>query len=157
MSSVIVLTPIVVGSFPMIASAAAAVAGSMGFAVAASERVREGGREGVRESRTTVEAEVPNSEVLEEEVGAGRAIMISQGGVNIEFRRDARGRCKVCASGDASKAELKRLAEDAAGRLVQQFAYHKLATELKARGFAISRESVGADDSIQLRVQQVNA
>lgn len=153
MSSVIVLTPIVVGSFPMIASAATAVAGSMGFAVASSER----GLKRTKAGPEAVEAEVPNSEVLEEQVSAGQTIVISQGGVNIEFRRDARGRCKVCASGSASKIELKRLAEEAAGRLVQQFAYHKLATELKARGFVISRESVGNDDSIQLRVQQVTA
>ena len=156
MSSVIVLTPIVIGSVPVVASAIAAVAGSMGFSVLSSER---GFARAKRETTAvpSVEMEVPNSELLDGDLaGEDQAIVIERGGVRIEFRRDARGACKVCATGAASKTELKRIAQEASGRLVQQFAYHKLMNELQQRGYSVAKESVAQDGSIQMRVQLTN-
>ena len=43
--------------------------------------------------------------------------------------------------------------KEVAGRVVQQFAYHKLMTELKARQYNVVDESVDQDDSIQVRVR----
>jgi hypothetical protein len=55
-----------------------------------------------------------------------------------------------------SKAELERIGEEVAGRVVQQFAYHKLMTELKNRNYSIVEESVQEDDSIQIRIKQMH-
>jgi hypothetical protein len=149
MSSVCVLTPIVVGSWPAIASAALGAAAAMGFTVSSAER--EVARpQGPR----TVEMEVPNSEVVAEGVARGQKLRIHRDGVVIEIGVDERGKCTVCASGEGvSKAELRRIGEEVAGRVVQQFAYHKLVTELKSRGYQIAEESVQQDQSIQLRVR----
>jgi hypothetical protein len=150
MSSVCVLTPIVVGSWPMISSAIVGAASAMGFAVASG---------GVQEQRRVseenrVEAEVPNSEVVAESMPKGEKLRIERDGVSIEFGLDPRGRCTVCVSGKKhSKAELRRIGEEVAGRVVQQFAYHKLMTELKSRGYQVMDESVQKDASIQLRVK----
>ena len=54
-----------------------------------------------------------------------------------------------------TKADLKRIGDEVAGRVVQQFAYHKLMTELKKRNYSILEETVQEDDSIQVRVKLV--
>ncbi|HMN41347.1 MAG TPA: DUF1257 domain-containing protein [Phycisphaerales bacterium] len=149
MSSVIVLTPIIIASWPAVASAVLGAAGSMGFTIAAAERGKE-----LPAGDARVETEVPNSEVLAETLSRGEKIRIAKDGVIIEIGVDDRGRCTVCASGRGkSKPELKRLGEECSGRIVQQFAYHKLVTELKTRGYQIAEESVQKDQSIQMRVR----
>jgi len=148
MSSVCVLTPIVVGSWPAISAAIFGAASAMGFSVASADHDNE-----VQGGHRTVETEIANSEVLAETLARGEKVRIVKDGVTIEFSVDDRGHCTVCASGNRSKAELKKIGEEVAGRVVQQFAYHKLVTELKQRGYDIAEESVGRDQSIQLRVQ----
>lgn len=149
MSTVCVLTPIVIGSWPMIASAIFSAAGAMGFTVAGTK---------LAESKTTtrrrIEADIPNSEVLAEEMARGEKVRIQRGDVTVEFGVDERGRCSVCVTGEShSDAELRKIGEEVAGRVVQQFAYHKLMTELKERNYRILEESVEQDDSIQVRVR----
>lgn len=148
MSTVAVFTPILVSSWPAIASAVAGAAGTMGFTMVAAERAAAATSDEAR-----VETEVPNSDVLAETLARSEKIVIARDGVRLEIGVDDRGRCTVCASGRGkSKAELKRLGEECSGRIVQQFAYHKLVTELKSRGFRITEESVERDQSIQMRV-----
>jgi hypothetical protein len=120
----------------------------MGFAVASAEHDPVD-----TDTSRRVETEVPNSEVLAETLSRGEKIRIVKGDITVEFAVDDRGRCTVCASGDRSKAELRRIGEEVSGRVVQQFAYHKLVTELKNRGYQIAEESVTGDQSIQMRVQ----
>ncbi len=148
MSSVCVLTPIVVGSWPAISAAVLGAAGAMGFAVASADHDPVE----VDPSRR-VETEVPNSEVLAETLSRGEKIRIVKGDITIEIGVDDRGKCTVCASGARSKADLRRIGEEVSGRIVQQFAYHKLVTELKSRGYQIAEESVTGDQSIQMRVR----
>lgn len=149
MSSVCVLTPIVVGSWPAIATAVLGAAGAMGFTVISGESEIE-----AEAGRRSVETEVPNSEVVAETLARGERLRIEKDGVLIEFGVDDRGKCAVCASGEGvSKNELRRIGEEVAGRVVQQFAYHKLVNELKNRGYRIAQESVQQDQSIQLRVR----
>jgi len=150
MSAVCVLTPIVVGSWPVIVSALSSVAGCMGFNVAAGALARD-------ETLTRVETEVPNSEVLAEAMDKGESVVLDRAGVRVEVTRDERGSCKLCVTGRGhSHAALRRLGEEVAGRLVQQFAYHKLVTELKGRGYEIVEEDLLADESIQVRVRLKN-
>ena len=63
MSAVCVLTPIVVGSWPAIATAITSAAAAMGFCVAARQPEFEDERV---VGRSGVETEIPNSEVIEE-------------------------------------------------------------------------------------------
>ncbi len=149
MSTVCILTPIVVGSWPMITSAILGAAGAMGFTVGRGGE----GREPVT-GRSKVEIDVPDSRIVAESLQRGRTVCIEQDGVAIEFGVDERGALSMCVTGEGrSKAELERIGEEVAGRVVQQFAYHKLVTELKGRNFGILEESVAEDESIQLRVR----
>lgn len=149
MSTVCVLTPIVVGSWPSIASAVLGAAAAMGFTVASAE-----GEVARAPGRRSVEMEVPNSEVVAESLARGEKVRIERNGVSVEVGVDERGKCTVCASGEGlSTVELRRIGEEVAGRVVQQFAYHKLVTELKSRGYQVAEERLQQDQSIQLRVR----
>jgi hypothetical protein len=149
MSSVSVLTPIIIASWPTIASAVVSAAGSMGFTVLASHADIE-----MSPGTESVESEIANSEVLAETLSRGQKIRIARDGVVIDIGVDDRGKCSVCVSGKGkSKAELRRIGEECSGRIVQQFAYHKLVTELKLRGYSVAEESVQKDQSIQMRVR----
>jgi hypothetical protein len=149
MSTVCVLTPIVVGSWPAISTAVLGAAAAMGFTVASGEREIQR-----QTGSRSVETEVPNSEVVAESLSRGQKLRFERDGLVIEFGIDDRGKCTVCASGvGRSNAELRKLGEEVSGRVVQQFAYHKLVTELKNRGYRVAEESVEQDHSIQLRVR----
>jgi hypothetical protein len=147
MSTVCILTPIVVGSWPAIAAAVAGAASAMGFSVAAGELPARSGR------ANSIETEVPNSQVLAEVLERGETIRISRGGVDVEFGVDDRGHCTACVRGPHDAAALRQIGEEVTGRVVQQFAYHKLMSELKKRNYALVEESVERDASIQLRVR----
>ena len=152
MSTVCVLTPIVVGSWPMIANAVAGAAASMGFSVLSSNvATPEGVSDATLHERVVVD--VPNSDVVKEAMDGGQAMVSARDGVTLRFGIDERGRCTVCASGKGlSKRRLTEIAEAVSGRVVQQFAYHKLMAELKQRRFTVVQEHVAGDESIQLRV-----
>lgn len=139
----------VVGSWPAITAAVIGAASSLGFsAIGAEERVS------ARSERRRVETEVPNSDVVSETLARGEKIRFERDGVQIEFGVDDRGRCMVCATGQGySDGQLKKIGQEVAGRVVQQFTYHKLVSELKSRGFSIDRETIEGDQSIQLRVR----
>lgn len=148
MSTVAILTPIVIGSWPSIVSAVVGAAGSMGFSVASTSLPVA-----ADDPEQSVTTEVANSQVLAEMMSRGEKITIQRDGVTIQVGVDGRGRCTVCANGRGlSKAKLRQFGEEVSGRIVQQFAYHKLMTELKTRGFVVENETVAGDQSIQVRV-----
>jgi hypothetical protein len=150
MSTVCVLTPIVIGSWPMIAAAVAGAASSLGFSVVGEEESTLSTVTGTN----SVETAVPNSEIIAEEMAPGQKMRIERAGVAIEFGIDERGACTVCVTGEGrTRAELSAIGEEVAGRVVQQFAYHKLMAELKDRGYGVVDESMHEDDSIQVRVR----
>lgn len=148
MSTVCVLTPMVVASWPTISLAVSGVAAAMGFTVVSPMQAKE------RLGQRRVETDVPNSEVVEESMAPGQKIRIQRGDVVVEFGRDERGACTVCVTGEKhSKVELEAIGQEVAGRLVQQFAYHKLMTELADRNFSVVEEHVDRDESIRVRVR----
>ncbi len=148
MSAVCVLTPIVISSWPTISAAVFGAAASLGFAIK-PERIQADAPR-----KRTVETEVPNSEVVGEAMGPSQKIVIQRGDITIEFGQNDRGACTVCVTGEGhSDFELRKLGEEVAGRVVQQFAYHKLMTELKARKFSVIGEEVLADESVHVRIR----
>ncbi|MCB9858783.1 MAG: hypothetical protein H6818_24145 [Phycisphaerales bacterium] len=150
MSAVCVLTPLVITSWPVLASAIAGAAASMGFTIQPAV-VQDENRK-VR--KKGVETEIENSEIIKDEIGPGQKIVITKGDISIEIGQDERGACTVCVTGSKhSDVELRAIGEEVAGRVVQQFAYHKLMTELKNRNYSIVDEEVLADESVRVRVR----
>ncbi|HRX85987.1 MAG TPA: DUF1257 domain-containing protein [Phycisphaerae bacterium] len=149
MGAVLVLTPLVVASWPAISAAVFGAAAAMGFSVAGP---LESSQNQPRRTNS-VETEIEDSSVVAEELQRGTQIALEKDGVHIAFGQDDRGACTVCVTGDRPQRELRAIGEDVAGRVVQQFAYHRLMTELKQRNYSIVDEQVMQDDSIQVRVR----
>ena len=149
MSAVIVLTPIVISSWPAIASAVMGAAASMGFAAQGADLHEE-----KQTRRRKTETEIDNSEILTDGMTPGEKIVLTKGDLTVEVGLDERGRCSVCVSGEKhSKKQLERIGQEVAGRVVQQFAYHKLVSELKKRDYSVVDEEVLGDESVRLRIR----
>ena len=150
MSTVLVITPILIANWPAITAAVTAAVGTMGFAAA-----QEGSAQGRAQASTTrEEIEVEDSDVLESAAGTAESIVVERDGVRATFSRDARGALKVCMEGKGkSKAELRKLGQELVGRVTQQYAYHRIVTELKQRNMAIVDEQVTADQTVKIRVR----
>lgn len=151
MSTVIVVTPILIASWPAITAAITAAVGTMGFAAARSSglELRAHGQETAR-----AEIEVEDSEILADASGSGAEIVVEREGIRARFSRDGRGALRVCMEGQGlSKAELKRLGEELVGRVTQQYVYNRVITGLKERGMAVVDEQVAADRTVKIRVR----
>lgn len=148
--SAIVVLPILIpaasAAWPAIAAAAAAAASALGYAAARTKRTVQG----------SVEVELPVEQGAEvsEEVALGEELVFARGGVSVRFLRDTRGRVAVKISGEGkSEAELRALGEKLVAGLAQQYAYHRLMTELKSRNFNVVDEQVEEDGTVRLQVR----
>jgi len=150
MSTVVVLAPIIIANWPMITAAVGAAVGTMGFAMvrreeAITQRTATKSRE---------EIEVDNSEILPSAIGAEEEIVVEREGLRAIFTRDARGSLRVCMEGTGqSRSELRRLGQELIDRVTQQYVYHRVVTELKARNMAIVDEEVTEDRTVKIRVR----
>ncbi|MBN2451759.1 MAG: DUF1257 domain-containing protein [Lentisphaeria bacterium] len=150
--SAIVILPIVlpaVGSvvWPVFAAAAATAASSLGFV-------------GAGASRTTVAAanevtlEGVHCTEISDTVGTGDAAVFRKDDVVLTVARDASGQLTVkAASEERSKEELEGIGREMIGRLMQQYAYHRIVSELKSRNFNLVEEEVEKDGTVRLQVR----
>jgi len=151
MSTVMVITPIIIANWPAITAAVAAAVGSIGFATVQ----QAGSIEGASHNTTNrEEIEVEDSDILQGTEGTTEQIVVERDGVRAIFSRDARGALKLCVEGGGlSKAQLRKLGEDLIGRVTQQYAYHRIVTELKQKNMTIVDESVTNDQTVKIRVR----
>ncbi len=151
MSTVVVLAPVIVASWPIITAAVTAAVGTMGFSVA---RASVPGERIVGQTTNRAEIEVEDSEILQNTAGTSQEIVVEKDGIRAVFSRDGRGALKVCVEGKRhSKAELKKIGEELLGRVTQQYVYHRIVTELKQRNMAIVDEQVSEDRTVKIRVR----
>jgi len=153
MSAVLVLTPIIIGSWPVITTAVAGAAAAMGLMV--GETVKESVKEAQSETEQSVEVELSESEVLAGNIATDQEMVLTKGTIELRVKRDERGRCSVCAKGVGhSKTELKRVAEEFTQKLTQCFVYDKVMRELKSKEFQVVNEEVSEDESIRIHVRR---
>lgn len=153
MSTIIILTPLIIGSWPVIS--AAVVAAAVGLGMNVNEVVQEIRQENRVDVDQIVEVELENSEILASQVASGKEMVLTKDGITIRISRDERGQCKVCAEGKGySKVELKNFAEEFTQKLTQCFVYNKTVTELKAKNFKMINEEVAEDGTIRVHVRR---
>jgi hypothetical protein len=153
MSTVIILTPVIIGSWPVIAAAATAAAAGLGLNV--REKIKEALQEEQVDTHQSVEMELENSEVLASQVASGKELVLTKDGMILKITRDERGHCKVCVEGAGySKTELKRMAEEFTQKLTQCFVYHRTVSELKNKNFQMVNEEVAEDGTIRVHVRR---
>jgi hypothetical protein len=152
MSAVVVVTPLVIGSWPVITAAISAAISSMGFSLARKDALT---RPQVS-TRTRAEIDVEDSEILADAGGLHQELVVERDGVRAIFTRDERGALRLCMEGEGfSKSELRQLGEELIGRVTQQFVYNRLVTELKQRHMNIVEEEVAEDRTIKIRVRNL--
>ncbi|QDT97147.1 DUF1257 domain-containing protein [Gimesia aquarii] len=150
MSSVIVVAPIIIANWPVITAAVAAGVGSLGFSVVNTAELQSA----LSENMTREEIEVENSEVLDGSAGTGEQMVVVKDGIKATFTRDARGALKLCMEGKGkSKSELRQIGEELMGRVTQQYAYHRVVTELKERNMTIVEEGMTETESVKIRIR----
>src|SRR5690242_18092337 len=109
MSTVLVVAPLVVASWPLMSAAITAAMGTMGFAAVQNQgpRTRQ-----IAGSKARAEVELEDSEILAGSGGTGEEMVVERDGIRAVFSRDARGALKLCVEGSGhSKAKLKRIGE----------------------------------------------
>jgi hypothetical protein len=151
MSTVMVITPIIIANWPAITAAVAAAVSSIGFAA-----VQQGSSIEAATTSTTnrAEIEVEDSDILQGTEGTSEQMIVERDGVRAIFSRDARGALKLCLEGRGlSKSQLRTLGEELIGRVTQQYAYHRIVTELKQRNMTIVDEQVSTDQTVKIRVR----
>jgi ABC-type transporter MlaC component len=154
MSTVLILAPVIISNWPAIAVAAAGAASALGFTMKQTAReVLEKDEQAA--AQENVELELADSQVLAQGLATNQKIVLTKGSTQITVQRDARGRCKVCASGKGlSKAELKQAAEEFTQKLTQCFIYDKVMKQLKGKNFQVVNEQVAQDESIRIHVRR---
>ena len=155
MSTVVILTPVIIGGWPTITAAVAGAAAALGLAVKESvkEEVKQANEQANVEQQ--VEIALSESEVLAQSMATDKEIVLTKGNVELRVRRDERGRCTVCAKGKGhSKAELKQMAEEFTQKMTQCFVYNRVATELKNKGFQTVNEEIMDDEAIRINVRR---
>ncbi len=151
MSTVIVVAPVIIASWPAITAAVTAAVGTMGFALARQDDAV--GAEG-QSTLGRAEIEIENSEILGGAATGAQEIVVQRDGIAAKFTRDARGALKVCVEGGGlSKGQLRAIGEDLIGRVTQQYVYHRIVTEMKDRNMAVVQEEVDEDRTVRIRVR----
>lgn len=151
MSTVVVVTPVIIASWPVISAAVTAAVGSMGFAVA---RAAAAESERLEQATSRTEIDVEDSEILQAAAGTEQEIVVERDGARAIFSRDARGALKVCMEGEGySKAELRQIGEELIGRVTQQYVYDRVVTELQERNMTVVDEEVAEDRTVKIRVR----
>ncbi|MHC4060311.1 MAG: DUF1257 domain-containing protein [Planctomycetota bacterium] len=154
MSTVLILTPVIISSWPAITAAVVGAASALGCVV------KESVENAVKQHQTaavgqSVEVELTDSEVLAQNIATDKEIVLTKGNIELRIGRDERGRCKVCATGvGLSKTQLKQTAQEFAQKMTQCFVYNRVASELKNKGFQVVNEEIMEDESVRIHVRR---
>ena len=148
MSCVCILTPVIIASWPQFSAAVVAAATTLGYTAVTGKSST------AAQERQAVSLEIAQSEIVTNQLGRDQKISVQRGGVTVTFSRDARGKASVCVTGEGhTDAELRAFGEELSRRVVQKYVHQKLLDEVRARGFNVVEEEVGADQSIRLKVR----
>ena len=151
MGACIILTPLVIASWPAITAAVTAAVSSMGFSMTqgsnAAQRIQ---------TSSSCDIAIENSEILEGADAISQSIVVERDGIRATFSRDARGALSVRMEGETkSKSELRTIGQDLIGRVTQQYAYHRIVSEMKKQNMTVVDEQVTADRTVKIRVRSV--
>lgn len=155
MSTVLILAPVIVSSWPIITAAAAAAATSIGLRTA--ETASEIAQENMAASdENSVEIDIKQNESINDNVAEGQSLSFqAEDGVCITVKRDARGKCVVCAKGKGfTDAELAQRGQQFMDKFTQCYVYDKVMRELKAKNFQVVDQSLEKDESIRVHVRR---
>ncbi len=161
LGSLFIVTPILGWSWPAIAPLVTATAAAIGYRelTTPQQRGKRAGVLGKAQARRRT-AVLPLDSVLVEpvadEIERERRLVYERDGVEVVFRRDARGKFLVEASGpeNMTLAALRERGREFAFALVQQFAHNRVVQDLERRGVIIVDEEVAENGDIVVRTRR---
>ena len=149
MSAIIVLPiliPPAMAAWPILVAAAGAAATALGFAATRTEEEVE--------VMVEVELAVDNAAAVTDQLAVGQELVFAREDVQLIVFRDVGGKVGVRVCGrNKTEAELQAIGQEMANALTQQYAYHRLKTELEARHFSVVGEEVEEDGTVRLQVR----
>lgn len=150
MSCVCILTPVLIAAWPAFSAAVVSAAASLGYEVLTERKQKQVEEEQLLE----VKLEVPQSEIVTSQLGRDQRISVTRDGVTVTFSRDARGKAEACVTGNGQgKETLRTLGEELSRRVVQQYVYQRLMSEIQARQFVVVEEEIDCNQAIRLKVR----
>ncbi|HXE72556.1 MAG TPA: DUF1257 domain-containing protein [Candidatus Nitrosotenuis sp.] len=156
MSGVFVVVPVMI-SAPVVFSAATAVAAALGYSVAqrglqdAADSLKLRGQES-----STVEQEIEDSQGLAQLVDQEGELVLTRPDVVVRFTRSRGDRCRmtICGLKKQSPEELQAIGQELTEKMLQQYAYHQIVSQMKQRGFSKIEETVEEDGTIRLTLRR---
>lgn len=153
MSVCLILTPIVIASWPTFAAAIAGAAAALGY----SAIEENAGERTTHENRNlrTISLEMENSEVITESLGRDQRMTITRDGITAVFSRDSRGKPGLHVSGENYTEEtLRGVGEELSRKVIQRYVYEHLLEELKGQQFVVVEEAVDGAEAIRMKVRR---
>jgi hypothetical protein len=151
MSCVFIVTTAVIVNPALLGAAITAVAGTLGFK--ALNKDKQFATE--QPADKWVEISMNGSQIIGDTMKRESEFTIRRDDVTATFKREADGRCIVHISGkNKSENELQTIGQELVGRVTQQYAYNKVMSEMKNRGFTVTNEEVTADNTIKINISK---
>ncbi|MCX7624921.1 MAG: hypothetical protein N2Z21_01695 [Candidatus Sumerlaeaceae bacterium] len=96
------------------------------------------------------------TEVVAEEVGRDQVLRFVREDITLVFKRDARGKFSIEVMGPSSLSaeRLRAAGVEFAYELIQQFAYHRVVSEMEKRGGNVVNERVDEEGNIVLELRR---
>ncbi len=151
-----VAIPAVVSVWPAVVGAATAAAAALGFAtVQATQEERVLAQGQVQDAAVTeVNLSVSQGEAVTENLSSGQEVHFRGEGVDLIFRRNARGRVEVRVRGmGKTRQELETIGQVFCRKLAQNYAYHRVMTKLRQQHFHIENENVEEDGAVHIQAR----
>ncbi len=146
------MAPVVVSAWPAFGSAVVAAASTLGYAV--TEESVHDLLQMNQKCSSRINLQIPNSELVTNQLGRDQRLSVTRDGVTITFSRDARGRAELSVVGQRhTESELRGLGEELSQRVVQQYVYQRIMAEMDKRGYHVVEEQSGAHQAIHLRIR----
>lgn len=149
MSGIFILAP-VLASAPIVLTAATSVAAVLGFTMLTG-RAEEWQQ--LAGSADTVEFDIHEAKGLTALVHQQGPIVLQREGATVVFRA-GKGRTQMLVKGSGSREDLEALGQSVLDGLRQQYAYHQVVSDLKARGFEKIEETRDEDGTVRLRLRR---
>lgn len=150
--SVVVVIPVVL-AIPAVPGVLSGLVGAAVFAAATGMGLRADENAECDAGGNSVDLRLENAAEAVAGVSVGQTMRFAGDGVTVEFSIDENGRAAVRASGRKSGEELRELGETLAKRIVQQYAYHRIVTEMRERNMNIVEEEVEEDGTVRMLVR----
>lgn len=154
MSAVFVVVPVVM-AYPVLLSAAAAVASASGFVLV--EQTARSMTKIMEDAETCEELEIESREELVKILEVEGGFTLEKGDIKLAFtksRESGKIKMLITASKRHTKEELHKLGQEVINDIIQRYAYDRLINELKKEGFNVVNENVEEDKTIRLRVRK---